>query len=294
MGAVANSRPARPAGQVRGRRPRVLLYAAMVVIAIVYVFPVYLLLITAFKSFDQVSLSRMWNLPSGLSLGSFDRAWNGGEGTIGMRSSFLNSVVMVVPATVISCLLGSLNGYVLSKWRFPGSETIFTLLLFGMFIPYQSVLVPLVQVLREIGLYGSIGGLILTHVVYGIPITTLIFRNYYATVPNEMLEAARIDGAGFFGIYRWVLVPLSMPGFIVVAIWQFTSIWNDFLFGVMLTQNPSVQPVMVAVYNLAGAYSVQWNVQMAGALLAALPTLVVYTLLGRYFVRGLLAGSLKG
>jgi glucose/mannose transport system permease protein len=187
-----------------------------------------------------------------------------------------------------------LNGYVLAKWRFRGADILFPVILFGMFIPYQAILIPLTQTMQQLGLYGTIPGLIFAHVVYGIPITTLIFRNYYATVPNEMLEAARIDGANFFGIYRWVLLPLSMPGFIVVAIWQFTSIWNDFLFGVMLTQNPSVQPVMVAVYNLAGAYSVQWNVQMAGALLAALPTLVVYTLLGRYFVRGLLAGSLKG
>jgi glucose/mannose transport system permease protein len=164
---------------------RMVVYGVMIIFLLFFLLPVYLLLITSFKSFDQVSLSRMWELPTGFSLESFDRAWNGGEGVIGMRGSFWNSVQLVVPATVISCILGSLNGYVLSKWRFPGSETLFTLILFGMFIPYQSVLVPLVEVLREIRLYAHHSRSDLVHVVYGIPITTLIFRNYYATVPNE-------------------------------------------------------------------------------------------------------------
>ncbi|NWG18801.1 MAG: carbohydrate ABC transporter permease [Chloroflexi bacterium] len=273
---------------------RVIIYTVMILFLLFYLLPVYLILITSFKSFDQVSLSRMWDLPNGFSLASFDRAWNGGEGVIGMRGSFWNSIQLVVPATVISCLLGSLNGYVLSKWRFPGSETLFTLILFGMFIPYQSVLVPLVEVLREIRLYASIPGLILVHVVYGIPITTLIFRNYYATVPNELLEAGKIDGADFFGIYRHVMLPISAPGFVVVAIWQFTSIWNEFLFGLIITNDPQLRPVTVALQNLSGSQFTQWNVQMAGALLVALPTLLVYIFLGKYFLRGLLAGSLKG
>jgi carbohydrate ABC transporter membrane protein 2, CUT1 family (TC 3.A.1.1.-) len=266
----------------------------MIIFLVFFLLPVYLLLITSFKSFDQVSLSRMWELPTGFSLESFDRAWNGGEGVIGMRGSFWNSVQLVVPATVISCILGSLNGYVLSKWRFPGSETLFTLILFGMFIPYQSVLVPLVEVLREIRLYATIPGLILVHVVYGIPITTLIFRNYYATVPNELVEAGKIDGADFFHIYRHVMLPLSAPGFVVVAIWQFTSIWNEFLFGLIITNDPQLRPVTVALQNLSGSQFTQWNVQMAGALMVALPPLLVYIFLGKYFLRGLLAGSLKG
>ncbi len=276
------------------RRPRWLLYTVMVTFACFFLLPVYLLLITSFKSFDQVSLSRMWALPTSFSLESFDRAWNGGEGVIGMKNSFLNSVLMVIPATVFSCILGSLNGYVLSKWRFPGSETIFTLILFGMFIPYQSILVPLVQVLRAMNLYGSLWGLVLTHVVYGIPITTLIFRNYYASVPGELIEAGKIDGAAFFGIYRHVILPLSAPGFVVAAIWQFTSIWNEFLFGLIITNAPEKRPVTVALQNLSGSQFTQWNVQMAGALLVALPTLVVYIFLGRYFLHGLLAGSVKG
>jgi glucose/mannose transport system permease protein len=201
---------------------------------------------------------------------------------------------MVIPATLISAALVSVNGYIFARWQFRGANTLFTLALFGMFIPYQSILIPLVQTLRAIGLYGSIPGLILTHVIYGIPITTLIFRNYYATVPKELVEAARMDGAGLLGVYRRIMLPLSMPGFAVVLIWQFTSIWNDFLFAVTVAQNPAVQPVTVALNNLAGSFIVEWNVQMAGALLAALPTLLVYIFLGRYFMRGLLAGSLKG
>lgn len=287
MSAATLSRPAR-------RRPRVLLYALMLALAAFFILPMYMLLITALKSFDQVSLSRMWDLPTSFSLESFNRAWNGGEGVIGMRGSFVNSVVMVVPATVISCILGSLNGYVLSKWRFPGSETLFTLILFGMFIPYQSILVPLVQVLSTMRLYGTIAGLVLVHVIYGLPITTLIFRNYYVGVPTELVEAGKIDGADFFRIYWFVMLPISAPGFVVVAIWQFTSIWNEFLFGLIITNAPELRPVTVALQNLSGSQFTQWNVQMAGALMVALPTMLVYIFLGRFFLRGLMAGSLKG
>src|SRR6266545_1067324 len=282
MTTIASSRPA------GHQRPRVLLYALMIAIAAFYLLPVYLLVITSLKSFEEVSLSRMWDLPSGLYFQSFQRAWEV------MGRSFLNSVQLVIPATVISCLLGSMNGYILSKWRFPGSEVLFTLILFGMFIPYQSVLIPLVRVLSTIGLYGSIGGLVLTHVVYGIPITTLIFRNYYVGVPTELVEAGKIDGADFFGVYRFILLPLSAPGFVVVAIWQFTSIWNEFLFGLIITNEPRIRPITVALQNLSGSQYTQWNVQMAGALIVAMPTLLVYIFLGRYFLRGLMAGSLKG
>jgi glucose/mannose transport system permease protein len=183
---------------------------------------------------------------------------------------------------------------VLSKLKFRGANLLFAVLLFGMFIPYQSILIPLVQFLQTINLYGGIPGLILVHVVYGIPICTLIFRNYFATVPRELLEAARIDGASVIGIYRHVMLPISIPGFVVVMIWQFTSIWNEFLFAVTIAQTPSQQPITVALQNLAGSLAPEQNIQMAGALMAALPTLLIYILLGRYFVRGLLAGSLKG
>lgn len=273
------------------RRPsfwRTLIYVMMIAFAIFYLLPIYLLLITGMKSFEEISLSRMWDLPSGLRFDSFVAAWNT------LRRGFINSVQLVVPATVISCVLGSMNGYVLSKWKFRGADIVFTAILFGMFIPYQSILIPLVLTLQRIDLYGSIPGLILVHVVYGIPITTLIFRNYYASIPTDLLEAGKIDGAGFFGIYKSIIFPLSIPGFVVVSIWQFTSIWNEFLFGLIITNAPEQRPVTVALQNIAGSQYTLWNVQMAGALLVALPTLVVYIFLGRYFLRGLLAGSLKG
>ncbi len=276
------------------RWTRGLIYAILIAFALFYLMPVYVLVITGMKSFAEVSLYHMWDPPSGIHFDSFRKAWLGGFGFEGISRNFFNSVYVTVPATLLSALLGSLNGYILSKWKFRGSDVLFTLLLFGMFIPYQSILIPLVQVLSKMKLYGTIPGLIFTHVVYGIPITTLIFRNYYATVPMELVEAAKIDGANIFGIYRWVMLPLSMPGFVVVMIWQFTSIWNDFLFAVTIAQNPNIQPLTVGLNNLAGSYIVEWNVQMAGALIAALPTLLVYIFLGRYFMRGLLAGSLKG
>jgi len=281
---------------IKIRWSRVLIYAVLIAFAAFYLMPVYVLLVTGMKSFAEVSLYRMWQPPSGIHFDSFAKAWFGSveEGFRGLSNNFMNSVYITIPATIISAALGSINGYVLSKWKFRGSEVLFPALLFGMFIPYQSILIPLVQSLSKIGLYGTIPGLIFIHIVYGIPITTLIFRNYYATVPTELVEAARIDGANIFGIYRWVMFPISMPGFVVVLIWQFTSIWNDFLFAVTIAQNPAIQPITVGLNNLAGSYIVQWNVQMAGALIAAFPTLLVYIFLGRYFMRGLLAGSLKG
>ncbi len=275
---------------------RAIIYLLLTAASIIYLIPVYVLLVTGLKSFTEVNLDTMWNLPAGLSFDSFIRAWVGDplNGVLGLSGNFANSLMLVIPATIISAILGSMNGYVLSKWKFRGADTLFTLFLFGMFIPYQSILIPLVQTMQTLGLYGSIPGLILVHVIYGIPITTLIFRNYYAVVPNELLEAGRIDGAGILGIYRHIMFPISLPGFVVVMIWEFTAVWNDFLFAVTITSKPAVQPVTVALNNLAGSFVVEWNVQMAGALMAALPTLLVYIFLGRFFMRGLLAGSVKG
>ena len=200
----------------------------------------------------------------------------------------------MIPATLISTVLGSLNGFVLSKWRFPGADVVFTFFLFGLFIPYQAVMIPLTQLFEDVQFPDGIPRLVFAHVVYGIPITTLIFRNYYATIPNELMEAARMDRAGMLRTYWSVVLPVSAPAFVVAAIWQFTSIWNDFLFAVFIITDPSKWPVTVALNNVAGSLVTPYNTQMAGALLASLPTLVVYILLGRYFVRGLLAGSLKG
>jgi glucose/mannose transport system permease protein len=273
--------------RLRARLPRYTGVGFLVVVALFFLMPVYVMLVTGLKSFDEVNLATMWHLPSGLHLENFQEAWDA------LRPNVLNSLRLTIPAAVISAFLGSMNGYVLSKWRFRGSETLFTLLLFGMFIPYQSILIPLVQFMQTINLYGGLPGLVLVHVVYGLPITTLIFRNYYANIPGELIEAARVDGADLLGIYRRIILPLSMPGFAVVLIWQFTNIWNEFLFAIVLTR-PGSWPVTVALNNLAGSQIVEWNVQMAGALLAALPTLLVYVLLGRYFVSGLMAGAVKG
>ena len=300
MSATTSVKPAErvssPMRAPRIRPQRALIYAILIAASALFLLPVYLLLITGMKSFAEVSLATMWNLPSGIHFDSFIKAWFGQEsaGIRGLNANFMNSILLAVPATLGSAFLGSINGYVLSKWKFPGADLVFTLMLFGMFIPYQSILIPLVQTLQRLGLYGSLPGLIFVHIVYGIPITTLIFRNYYAAIPTELIEASKIDGASLLGVYRHILFPISMPGFVVVMIWQFTSVWNDFLFGVIVTSRPNVQPVTVALNNMAGSYIVEWNVQMAGSLLAALPTLLVYILLGRYFMRGLLAGSLKG
>jgi glucose/mannose transport system permease protein len=264
-----------------------MIYVVLIVFSLCFLVPFYVLLVTSLKPFDEVSLATMWQLPHRIDFSSYVEAFKK------LVPNFLNSVYMVIPATLISALLGSLNGYVLSKWKFKGSEWVFTALLFGMFIPYQSILIPLIKTVESIGLYNTITGLVLTNVVYGIPLTTLMFRNFYASIPKSMIESAQIDGAGFLRTYRHIIVPLSITGFVVVAIWQFTNIWNEFLFAITITGNDQ-HPIMVALQNLAGSQIVQWNVQMAGAILAALPTMLVYVLAGRYFIRGLLAGSVKG
>jgi glucose/mannose transport system permease protein len=267
---------------------KIFFYIILIGLSLFYLLPIYLMILTGFKAFNQVDLKTMWTLPiGGLHLENFVAGFKQ------LAPNLKNSLVMVLPEALLSSLLGSLNGYLLSKWRFRGSDLVFTLILFGMFIPYQSILIPLVKFMQFLGLYGDIPGLILVHIIYGIPITTLIFRNYYATIGNEILEAGRIDGASLMGIYRYIMLPLSAPSFAVVIIWQFTQAWNEFLFAVILT-NQSNWPVTVALNNLAGSQLVQWNVLMAATLLAALPTLLVYIFLGRFFMRGLMAGALKG
>jgi glucose/mannose transport system permease protein len=277
--------------QDAGRKPlrpsRVIIYALLIFFAIVYLVPVYLVVTTSLKASADVNLNSIWELPRALSLESFGTAINK------LSPNFINSVILTVPATALSALFGSLNGYILSKWRFPGANIIFPLMLFGMFIPYQSILIPLFQFMRSIDLAGKMPGLILAHVVYGLPITTLIFRNFYADIPNEMIEAGQMDGANFFKLYTDIIFPLSIPGFVVVIIWQFTQVWNEYMFGVTLTE-PASQPITVALSQLAGGQAIDFSLQMAGSFLTAIPTLLVYILLGRYFIRGLLAGSVKG
>jgi glucose/mannose transport system permease protein len=263
-------------------------YVLLGAIAVAYLLPVYMMLLTGFKPITEVDLKTMWDLPmQGLRLDNFIAGFQQ------LAPNLRNSLVMVIPEALLSSLLGSINGYLLAKWKFRGSNLVFSLVLFGMFIPYQSILIPLVKFMQAINLYGDLPGLILVHIIYGIPITTLIFRNYYAGIGTEILEAGRIDGASLMGLYRYIIFPLSAPSFAVVIIWQFTQAWNEFLFAVILT-NQSHWPVTVALNNLAGSQLVQWNVVMAATLLAALPTLLVYIFLGRYFLRGLMAGALKG
>ena len=272
----------------KGRLAHWLMMATLILALLFYLMPVYVMVINGLKEAQGVSLTTMWNLPKSFSGGGFGEAWQR------LRANMFNSLIMVIPATIISSFFGSLNGYVFAKWKFRGSDVLFTLMLFGFFIPYQSILIPLVRFLQTIKLYGTIPGLILVHVVYGLPITTLIFRNYFAGVPTEMVEAAQVDGAGVVKIFTHVMLPLSIPSFVVVGIFQFTNIWNDFLFGVTVVPNPAAQPVTIALNNLSGSFSVDWNVVMSGAVVAALPTAIVYMLLGRYFIRGLMAGSVKG
>jgi glucose/mannose transport system permease protein len=288
---VAPTLPA-PAPASRRRKPfsikRLLGFAVLLLVVAFYIMPIYVMVITGLKEAANVSMATTWRLPESLSAGGFREAWNRLNPNLG------TSIKLALPATILSALIGSLNGYLFSKWRFRGSNLLFGLLLFGMFIPYQSILIPLIQALQRIGLYGSLGGLILVHVVAGIPITTLIFRNYYANIPTELVEAARVDGAGIVQLYVRVILPLSLPAFVVVGIFQFTNIWNDFLFGLTIITNPAEQPITVALNNLAGSFSIEWNVVMAGAVLAALPTALIYIFLGRFFIRGMLAGSMKG
>ncbi len=272
----------------RFRPSRLLIYGALIVFAAFYLLPFYLMLITSLKSYQELNVTHMWILPKGISLEGFIGGWER------VAPNFRNSVMITVPAALISSFLGSMNGYVFAKWRFPKSDLVFILFLVGMFLPYQGILIPLVRTLQVVHLYGSPVGLVLVHCIFGIPITALLFRGYFAGIPNELVDAGKIDGCNFFGIYRRILLPISMPAFAVVLLWQFTSIWNDFLIGLVVLSNPSLAPVNVAVQNIAGSWSVEWNVQMSAALIAALPTIVVYLALGKLFMRGLLAGSLKG
>ncbi|BCX03970.1 MAG: ABC transporter permease [Candidatus Roseilinea sp.] len=264
------------------------IYLLLIAFALYFLMPVYVLVNTSFKPYTEVSIQRMWELPQGLYLGSFAEAWSK------VSPNFINSLLITIPAAIISSFIGSINGYIFSKWRFKGSNTIFLLFLIGMFLPYQGVLIPMVLTLRSVGLYGTIPGLIFIHCVFGIPITALMFRSYYASVPDDLVDAGKIDGCGFFGIYRHILLPIAAPAFAVVLLWQFTSIWNDFIIGLVVLSNPRLAPVTVAVQNLAGSFTTEWNIQMAGALIAAAPTIIVYLLLGKLFMRGLLAGSVKG
>jgi glucose/mannose transport system permease protein len=262
-------------------------YVALFALACFFLMPVYALVVTALKEPSQVDVVKMWVPPDGLSLETFRQVWPK------LQDGFVNSLILVIPASLISSMLGAMNGFVLSKWRFPGADIVFPILLFGMFIPYQAILIPMTQTMSALGLSGGLDGLILVHIIYGIPITTLIFRSYFAGISDELIEASKVDGAGMLRTFFFVALPIAPPAFAVSMIWQFTSAWNDFLFGLVLTRT-EYWPVTIALNNIAGAQTVPFNQAMASALLASIPTLIVYLLLGRFFMRGLLAGALKG
>ncbi|NRB17286.1 MAG: carbohydrate ABC transporter permease [Rhodobacteraceae bacterium] len=280
-----------------GKITRVFIYLVLLLSALFYLLPFFVMVVNSLKPLDEITGGNMMALPQTWTIEPWLKAWStaqiGVEAT-GLKPYFLNSILMVVPAVVISTGLGALNGYVLTKWRFRGDTILFGLLLFSCFIPFQIVLIPMATILGKIGLAGSIPGLVLVHVVYGVGFTTLYYRNYYASFPNELVRAAMIDGAGFFRIFWRIMLPVSGPITVVSVIWQFTNVWNDFLFGASF--GGQTQPMTVALNNLVQSSTgvKEYNVHFAGAILAALPTLLVYIVAGRYFVRGLMAGSVKG
>ncbi len=281
-----------------GRVTRAVIYTALIVFAFYYLLPLYVMLVNSVKPLAEIQGGAMLALPQAFTLAPWQSAWSTaqiGVSPTGLSPYFINSIVMVIPAVAISTILGALNGYVLTKWRFPGSTIVFAMMLLACFIPFQIVLIPMARILGLLGLAGTTAGLVLVHVVYGLGFTTLFFRNYYEAFPTELVKAAQIDGAGFFGIFRRILLPSSGPIIVVTVIWQFTNVWNDFLFGASFSSADS-QPMTVALNNLVSSSTgvKEYNVHFAGAIMAALPTLIVYIVSGRYFVRGLMAGAVKG
>lgn len=277
---------------------RFLIYALLTVFALYYLMPLFVMLTTSLKTLDDIRTGNLISLPREISFDAWIKAWStacSGVTCNGLKGNFFNSVSFVLPAVAISTLIGAFNGYILTMWRFRGSDVLFTLLLIGCFIPFQVVLLPMAQTLGYLGIANSIPGLIFVHVVYGLAFTTLFFRNFYVTVPSDLTKAARIDGAGFFTIFWRIILPLSPAIIVVSVIWQFTQIWNDFLFGVVFSSGER-QPITVALNNLVNTSTgvKHYNIDMAAAIIAALPTLFVYVVAGKYFVRGLTAGAVKG
>lgn len=274
------------------------IYFALAIFSLYFIAPVVLMILTSFRPLEEIMTGTLIGFPKTWTADSWYRAWN--EACIGTRCEglhgyFQNSLFVVIPSVLISTALGAINGYALTKVRFRGANTIFTLIWLGCFIPYQAILIPAAQVLGMLGFSGRLSGLILVYTIYGIPFTTLFFRNYYIGIPDELIKSATIDGAGFFRTFWYVVLPLSPPIIVVTIIFQFTGIWNEFLFGVSFASGTS-QTETVALNNLVNTTfgTKEYNVDMAAAMLASIPTLLVYMFAGRYFLRGLTAGSVKG
>ncbi|MCH2262881.1 MAG: carbohydrate ABC transporter permease [Candidatus Thioglobus autotrophicus] len=277
---------------------RVMIYLILLFFALIYLAPLYVMFTTSLKGIEEIRSGNLMALPVDPTFYAWAKAWSSactGSECKGLAPYFWNSVRIVFPAVIISTIIGAFNGYSLAKWKFKGSELLFGALLFGCFIPFQVILLPMAKLLGSLGLANTVTGLVMVHVIYGVAFTTLFFRNYYVGIPTELVRAAKLDGAGFFAIFRHIFLPLSTPIFVVTIIWQFTQIWNDFLFGVVYSGS-GTQPITVALNNLVNTSvgGKEYNVDMAAAIIAALPTLVVYVIAGKYFVRGLTAGAVKG
>ena len=277
---------------------RIFLYLILSVFVIYYLLPLFVMITTSLKSLEEIRTGSLIALPRNITFEAWGTAWSTactGIRCEGLKPFFWNSIFIAIPAVIISTLIGAINGYVIAQWRFKGANIIFALMLFGCFIPFQVILLPMARVLGLIDLAGSISGLIFVHVIYGIGFTTLFFRNYYVSIPVELVKAAKIDGATFLRIFWSIFLPLSLPITVVTVIWQFTQIWNDFLFGVSFSQ-AGTQPITVALNNIVNSTTgvKEYNVDMAAAIIAAMPTLLVYIFAGKYFIRGLTAGSVKG
>lgn len=289
----------------RGARPRrafssrnIMLYGILLLVSLYYLLPLWVMVVTSLKGMPEIRLGNIFAPPVEVTFEPWVKAWATactGLNCDGLSRGFWNSVQILVPSVLISILIASLNGYALVNWKFKGSEVFFTILIFGAFIPYQVMLYPLVIILREMGIYGSLSGLVMVHTIFGMPILTLLFRNYFVSLPEELFKAARIDGAGFWQIYFRIMLPMSLPIFVVAIILQVTGIWNDFLFGVVYTR-PDTYPMTVQLNNIVNSVQgvKEYNVNMAATLLTGAVPLIVYFLSGRLFVRGIAAGAVKG
>ncbi|WP_343116342.1 carbohydrate ABC transporter permease [Ostreiculturibacter nitratireducens] len=296
--ATALEGPQGPRPQRRFTRRNVFLYGTLIMVALYYLLPLYVMVVTSLKGMPEIRLGNIFSPPVEITFEPWVKAWMEactGLNCDGLSRGFWNSVQITVPSVAVSIAIASVNGYALANWRFKGAEVFFTILIFGAFIPYQVMLYPLVILLREIGLYGSLWGLIIVHSIFGMPILTLLFRNYFASLPEELFKAARVDGAHFWGIYFRIMLPMSLPIFVVAMILQVTGIWNDFLFGVVYTK-PDTWPMTVQLNNIVNSTQgvKEYNVNMAATLITGLVPLVIYFVSGKLFVRGIAAGAVKG
>ena len=302
--AVLNGRGiAKP--EARGARPRpmlsrrnILLYGTLTVVALYYLLPLYVMIVTSLKGMPEIRFGNVFAPPLEITFEPWVKAWATactGLNCDGLSRGFWNSVRITVPSVIVSIAIASINGYALANWRFKGANVFFTILIVGAFIPYQVMIYPIVIILRELGVYGTLKGLVIVHSIFGMPILTLLFRNYFASVPEELFKAARVDGAGFWGIYFKIMMPMSLPIFVVAIILQVTGIWNDFLFGVVYTK-PDTYPMTVQLNNIVNSVQgvKEYNVNMAATILTGLVPLTIYFISGKLFVRGIAAGAVKG